>query len=113
MKDFLFDISSINFHREDRGEILAAFRAKAAELGINFGVQLHNDENKETIDFLKANNVPLSGHSPLLEKYNWNFAAEDISPVSIQVEDIRIEVTDLQFHFLTLSIPLKNIVIFL
>ena len=81
MKDFLFDISSINFHREDREKILAAFRTKAAELGVNFGVQLHNDENRETIDFLKANNVPLSGHSPLLEKYNWNFAAEDISPI--------------------------------
>ena len=81
MQDFFFDISSINFHREDKCELLSAFRKKADELNVNFGVQLHNDENEETIAFLKENKVPLSGHSPLLEKYNWNFAAPDISLV--------------------------------
>lgn len=81
MQDFIFDASSINFHGENRVELLTAFRKKADELGVNFGVQLHNDETEETMAFLKANNVPMSGHSPLLEKYNWNFAAEDISPI--------------------------------
>ena len=87
MKDFLIDASSINFHRPDRQELLEAFRSKAEELGVSFGVQLHNDENEETIRFLHENNVPLTAHSPLLEKYNWNLAAEDISSIWQGVEN--------------------------
>lgn len=87
MKDFLIEVSSINFHRPDREELLASFRSKAAELGISFGVQLHNDENEETIAFLAGQQVPMSGHSPLLEKYNWNLSAEDISSVWQGVEN--------------------------
>ena len=87
MQDFLIDISSINFHTPQKEQLLEAFQRKADALGINMGVQLHNDENGETIDFLHRRNVPLSGHSPLLEKYNWNFAAEDISPVWQGVEN--------------------------
>lgn len=87
MKEFLIDVSSINFHCDERSELLAAFRSKADELGITFGVQLHNDENEETIAFLKENNVPMSGHSPLLEKYNWNMAAEEISPLWEGIEN--------------------------
>ena len=87
MKDFLIDASSINFHGADRLDRLEAFRSKAEELGVSFGVQLHNDENEETIRFLHENGVPLTGHSPLLEKYNWNLAAEDISSVWQGVEN--------------------------
>ena len=87
MQNFRFDVSSINFHIPEKKELLESFKAKARELGIGFGVQLHNDENQETIDFLKENNVSMSGHSPLLEKYNWNLAAEDISPIWQGVEN--------------------------
>ena len=87
MRDFLFDISSINFHIPEKQRLLDSFRAKADELGVNWGVQLHNDENEETIEFLHRHKVPLSGHSPLLEKYNWNLAAEDISPIWQGVEN--------------------------
>ena len=87
MQDFLFDISSINFHIPERKALLESFRAKADELGVNMGVQLHNDENQETMDFLLENKVPMTGHSPLLEKYNWNFAAEDISPLWQGIEN--------------------------
>ena len=87
MQDFLFDISSINFHIPERQKLLDSFRAKADELGINMGVQLHNDENQETIAFLARNRIPMTGHSPLLEKYNWNFAAENISPLWQGIEN--------------------------
>ena len=59
MKEFLIDVSSINFHCEEPLKLLDSFRSKADELGISFGVQLHNDENEETIAFLKENNVPM------------------------------------------------------
>lgn len=75
--DFLLEVSSITFHNENREELLGAFLEKAKQLDVNFGVQLHNDENQETIDFLFKNHIPMSGHAPLLEKYNWNFAASD------------------------------------
>ena len=87
MQDFLIDISSINFHIPERKALLESFRTKADLLGINMGVQLHNDENQETINFLFENKVPMTGHSPLLEKYNWNFAAEDISPLWQGIEN--------------------------
>ena len=87
MNDFLLEASSINFHNENREELLGAFQQKALQLGVKFGVQLHNDENQETIDFLHRNHVPLSGHSPLLEKYNWNFAATDIGHIWPEVEN--------------------------
>lgn len=87
MQNFRFDASSINFHIPERKKLLDSFTAKARELGMEFGVQLHNDENQETIDFLKENKVSLSGHSPLLEKYNWNLAAEDISPIWQEIEN--------------------------
>jgi sugar phosphate isomerase/epimerase len=87
MQDFLFDISSINFHIPERQQLLDSFRAKAEELGVNWGVQLHNDENQETIDFLFENKIPMTGHSPLLEKYNWNFAAADISSLWEGIEN--------------------------
>ena len=87
MNDLLLEISSINFHDENREELLGAFLETARRLDINFGVQLHNDENQETIDFLHRNRIPLSGHSPLLEKFNWNFAAADIEYIWQGVEN--------------------------
>ena len=87
LQDFLFDISSINFHVSERQQLLDSFRAKADELGVRMGVQLHNDENEETMAFLAENKVPMTGHSPLLEKYNWNFAASDISPLYEGIEN--------------------------
>ena len=89
MKDFLIDASSINFHGADRLDRLEAFRSKAEALGVSFGVQLHNDENEETIRFLHENNVPLTGHNPpryLEAEFNY-FEVETEDGACIRVQN--------------------------
>lgn len=86
-KNLLVEITSTAFKGENGKANLEACQEKAASLGFDFGVQLHNTASREEIEQLRRSGVALSAHAPLNCAFNWNLAAESVEKTFKSVEE--------------------------